>query len=533
VTTYEASDLVVIIPTRDRWPILQRTLRALSEQTCLGFAVVVVVDGLDQDPPSLPGVTVVVKEHGGPGAARNAGVARTEHPLVLFLGDDMIPERDFVARHLERHSMAPQSHVAVLGHSGWHPEAGSSPIHRWMDRSSTQFDYANIASDDAGWGRFYSSNVSLKRSLFVDVGGFDEDFIYYYEDLDLAYRLHEKGMQLLYEPRARTLHLHAYTLSSLQRRFEGIARGEWLMTKKHEWFTPFFEERVRVAAAHTSVSSIWPRIVDRVPPRAGSLRHWAEVHADRWYHQQLAPGFLSMWEAQQDLDELKRYLGDAYEEALLRTHVSAVEREHDIAEDETQFYRTSQMYLYDLTAFAMSGTKTPYHALIRDLVPRGAKLLDWGCGIGSDGLRLVERGYDVSFADFDSPSTRYLRWRLDERALTSVVYDIEKDDIPAGFDVAYSFDVIEHVDDPFAFLANLEKHADVVIVNFLEEDPSDTHLHHHLPIGALLDHAQRLGILRYRRFHGRSHVVAYRTAPASAPNRVRSLARRHVGRLLS
>src|SRR5439155_25895141 len=137
------------------------------------------------------------------------------------------------------------------------------------------------------------------------------------------------------------------------------------------------------------------------------------------------------------------------------------------------------MYLYDLTAFAMTGTKRPYHTVLRELLPRGSRLLDWGCGIGSDGLRLIDAGYDVAFADFDSPSTRYLRWRLEQRDVKASVYDIETDQIPAGFDAIYSFDVIEHIDDPFAFLTEMERHAVLVVVNFLEEDPHDTSLHYH------------------------------------------------------
>jgi GT2 family glycosyltransferase/SAM-dependent methyltransferase len=532
VREYGPADLAVVIPTRDRWDILQRTLDSLRTQTASGFETVVVVDGTDQKPPDLPGVKVIVKEHGGPGAARNAGVAATDRALVLFLGDDMIPEPDLIAHHVDRHRASPESQTAVLGHAGWHPEAGSGPIHKWMDRSSTQFDYQNITTEDAGWGRFYSCNVSLKRSLFVEAGGFDEDFVYYYEDLDFAYRLHENGMRLLYEPRAHTLHLHAYDLASLKRRFEGIARGEWLMARKHPWFTPFFAERIRAAASKPSASRIWPRIVDSIPASLASLRRRAEVRADIWYHQRLADGFLSAWDGQRDLEELKSYLGPAYDETLLRTHVAVVEKEFEAAGSDEAFYRTSQMYLYDLTAFAMTGTKRPYLALLRSLLPRGSRVLDWGCGVGSDGLRLIDAGYDVSFADFDSPSTRYLRWRLDQRDLRAPVYDIEVDEVPSGFDAIYAFDVIEHIEDPFAFLTEMERHAALVMVNLLEEDPNDTHLHHHLPIRDLLAHAQKRGIVHYQVFHGRSHMIAYRTTGVSATDRILGALRRRTGRLL-
>jgi hypothetical protein len=86
----------------------------------------------------------------------------------------------------------------------------------------------------------------------------------------------------------------------------------------------------------------------------------------------------------------------------------------------------------------------------------------------------------------------------------------------------FCFDVIEHIEDPFAFLATLERTASVVVVNFLEELPDDTHLHHHLPIGELVAYAARRGLLHYRVYHGRSHLVAYGTEAANALSGLRS-----------
>jgi 2-polyprenyl-3-methyl-5-hydroxy-6-metoxy-1,4-benzoquinol methylase len=242
----------------------------------------------------------------------------------------------------------------------------------------------------------------------------------------------------------------------------------------------------------------------------------------------LAATIEAEWNPARELDELQAYLGDGYDHERLTAHVDGVLREEAQAPDELTFYRTSEANLYDLTVFAMSPTKVPYHAVLRRLIPPGASLLDYGCGIGSDGLRLLEAGYRVTFADFDNPSTRYLRWRLRRRGLAADIADVD-DVVPGGFDAVYSFDVIEHTADPLAFLTILEAKARWVVVNFLEPIPDDIHVHKPLPVSSLVDHAARHPLGHYRRYHRRSHLVAYASRPARPVEAAEARARRAMG----
>ena len=528
-----AANLAVVIPTRERWPVLARTLAALRAQTVTGFEVNVVVDGRDEVIPDLGpvmgAVRVHVQDRGGPAPARNLGARSTDRPLILFLDDDMVATPTLVERHLAVHTAeggAPQ--VAVLGHVEWHPDHADAPLNRWLDETGFQFDFASINGREASFAHFFSANVSVDREFFLGAGGFDEDFTIYYEDIECGWRLHNAGMRLVYDREALAYHYQRYDAEGLSRRWARVARGERIMTTKAHWFEPFFHERFRAADNAPPVPRRWVAVADRWPAQVPMpARLASRVRVARM--QQFAPAFLDVWDGERDLDELRDYLGDRFDYEKLQRHHQLVEAEEEAALDEQAFYRTSEAYLYDLTVFAMSGTKTPYRRALRTVVRPGARLLDYGCGIGSDGLRLLENGYDVSFADFDNPSTQFLSWRLQHRGIDAPVYDVDHG-VPVGFDAVYCFDVIEHIEDPFAFLAELERHADIVAVNFLEPAAGDAHMHRPLPIGDLLRHATGKGLLHYRVYHGRSHLVIYRSSPATGlsavSDRVVGVARR-------
>jgi GT2 family glycosyltransferase len=293
-----AADLSVIIPTRNRGQKLRLTLEALAKQTESGFETIVVLDGIDQPAPEFAAVHVLDQAQAGPGVARNRGVAASNRPLVLFLNDDMVPRPDLVARHMSQHRRHGSSRVAVLGRVVWHTSVPRDRLHGWLGWSGALFDFPTgegLGGDDAGWTRFYSCNVSMRRELFVDTGGFDPDFRFDYEDLDLGYRLGQRGMRLLYEPQAVTEHLHTYDWPAVIRRYQSRASAERLMMAKHDWFAPWFYNQLSAAQSQRSVSRLWALAAQRVPDRPARLQLEVRRRADRYYRQRLAPAFLAAW----------------------------------------------------------------------------------------------------------------------------------------------------------------------------------------------------------------------------------------------
>jgi GT2 family glycosyltransferase len=209
----------IVIPTFNRLAALQRVLAALAQQwrpSGVELEVVVVDDGSGDGTTewlrssSAPASRVLTQANAGPAAARNRGVEAAGGELVLFLGDDTVPQPGWLAAHLEDHRLFDgDGALAVLGYTAF-PGAMDSPFRRYINEYGAQFGYALIADPCAvPFNFFYTSNVSLPRAEFLRHGGFREDFpAAAWEDIEFAYRAARQGLRIRYQPRARTLHEH-------------------------------------------------------------------------------------------------------------------------------------------------------------------------------------------------------------------------------------------------------------------------------------------------------------------------------------
>ena len=484
-----AADLAVVIPTQNRWSVLERTVRALRAQSAAGAEIVVVVD-TGADPPSwLEGCRVLMRRGSGVGAARNTGTEATARPVVVFLGDDTIPEPDLLARHLAVHRRRPEAEVGVLGLVEWHPEVARGRLQRWLDWSGTQFDYRTIVGEEAGWGRLYSSNVSLKREFLLGNGGFDEDFLFGYEDIELGLRLHGKGLRLLFEPAARVWHVHRYVWPAIEGRFRLVGGGEYLMTRKHPAFAPFFLEKL-TTRGRVAPGSVWPWVVDHVPEgRDWRLRRTAEAHADWWYSKRLTPAFMAGWRAAEEIDDHRRLAepGEVWGTGAAAEPEGAFETYLRLADDIAR-----------------------QHRYLGELVPLlgGRRILCASSGSLTVGLELLERGYDVTFADESERGREMARRRLKFRGHPARVCALEEIEPSDRFDGVLAFH-LEALTDPTGALELLEEHGALLAV----AAPGVGGANRPLSTPDLVRRARRRGVVRHRSDPSGRDVLVYRGRP--------------------
>jgi GT2 family glycosyltransferase len=234
----------VVIPTFNRCQTLTSVLEALASQVegrPLAVEAVVVDDGsTDGTWPTLRawrgGLPLVAlrQENAGPARARNRGTAAASGEIVLFLGDDTIPQPGWLEHHLEEHRIHRRASLAVLGYTSF-PALDDTPFLRWINEFGAQFGYLLIErGDQLPFNFFYTSNISLPRRVLLDLGGFREDFpAAAWEDTELAYRAVASGLRLLYQPRARVEHRHRILPRTFRRRQRTAGRSAAIFAALH------------------------------------------------------------------------------------------------------------------------------------------------------------------------------------------------------------------------------------------------------------------------------------------------------------
>jgi len=195
----------LIILTYRRNYLLERQLQALAPWHG-AFAQVIVVDNAGEPPASevcerYPWVTLVRAPRNLGAAGRNLGFAAVRSDYVVTLDDDVVDLKlehlATLARLFEDRSVACINFRIV--------EEGTGRLVNWVHHreASTSADQT-FATYEITEGA-----VAFRRECLEVVGGYPESFFLAHEGPDLAFRLMDRGWQVIYNPEVTVTHLFA------------------------------------------------------------------------------------------------------------------------------------------------------------------------------------------------------------------------------------------------------------------------------------------------------------------------------------
>jgi GT2 family glycosyltransferase/glycosyltransferase involved in cell wall biosynthesis len=170
---------------------------------------------------AVPGVEVV--ESGanlGFAGGCNVGVRHATGTVLAFLNNDARPHRDWVTAAVDVLKAEPTvAAVAskVLDWDGEHidfVDAGLTWFGMGYKRHAGQPD---DGSHDVAKDVLFATGSAMfvRTEVYKKLGGFDERFFMFYEDVDLGWRLNLRGWRVRYEPRSLTYHRHHASMSKV------------------------------------------------------------------------------------------------------------------------------------------------------------------------------------------------------------------------------------------------------------------------------------------------------------------------------
>jgi GT2 family glycosyltransferase len=214
------SVLSIIIVTWNSAAYLPRCLASLEEQTFQDFEIIIVdngssdgfVDGVEEKYSKLDFRIEKLGENTGFTVANNIGARMAKGKWIALLNGDAFPEPEWLENLVKAAEAYPNACFSSRQIQANNPDFldGEGDLYRaigFAKRINYNIPVYPAGEDMAEIFSPCAAAALYPRQAFLDVGGFDEDFFSYYEDVDLGFRLRLHGLQAYYLPTAVVHHV--------------------------------------------------------------------------------------------------------------------------------------------------------------------------------------------------------------------------------------------------------------------------------------------------------------------------------------
>ena len=211
----------VIVVNHNGAAVLPRCLDALAAQTFRGFELILVdnasidtsLAAVEANPPAVPSLRILRLERNlGFAAANNLAARQANGRWLALLNNDAFPAstwlEELLAAARRRPDCASFASRLLKAHQPELLDGAGDILHtsglgwrRGANQPAASFGLEEDVFSACAAAALYD------KELFLQLGGFDEDFVSYHDDLELGFRLRLLGKGCLYAPRAVVEHV--------------------------------------------------------------------------------------------------------------------------------------------------------------------------------------------------------------------------------------------------------------------------------------------------------------------------------------
>jgi len=200
---------------------LHPCLSTLLKKSVQGFEVVLVDNGSSDESTTslkqqLPNLNITIHSLGnnlGFATANNIGARMAKGRWLALLNADAFPEPDWLEKLVKAAEKNPEysffSSRQIQANNPEYLDGAGDAYHisglAW--RNGYNHSSAEYGHEPKEVFSACAAAALISRDVFLEMGGFDEDFFSYFEDVDLGFRLRLMGKKCLYVPDAIVHHV--------------------------------------------------------------------------------------------------------------------------------------------------------------------------------------------------------------------------------------------------------------------------------------------------------------------------------------
>jgi O-antigen biosynthesis protein len=229
VAQQRAPRISVVVCTYNGARTIRGTLEGLSSLPYPDYEVIVVDDGSTDDTAEIAqayDVRLVRTENRGLSSARNTGLAAATGEIVAYIDDDAYPDPHWLT-YLAA-TFQSTDHAGVGGPNT--PPPGDGPVAECVANAPGGPIHVLISDSEAE--HIPGCNMAFRRSCLEAIGGFDAQFRAAGDDVDVCWRIRDRGWTLGFNPAAVVWHHRRNSVRAYWRQQLGYGRAEALLEKK-------------------------------------------------------------------------------------------------------------------------------------------------------------------------------------------------------------------------------------------------------------------------------------------------------------
>jgi O-antigen biosynthesis protein len=221
----------VVVCAYNAEPTMRECLESLTKLSYPSYEAVIVDDGSNDHTGAIadeyPQFKTIHQSNCGLSAARNVGMAAATGDIIAYLDSDAVADPDWLTYLAWKFKST--DHVGVGGPNLPPPEEG------WLANcvASAPGSPTHILLDDETAEHIPGCNMAFQKEALAAVGGFDTSYTAAGDDVDICWRLQERGHTIGFSPAAIVWHHRRKTIKSYLKQQMGYGKAEAMLLQKH------------------------------------------------------------------------------------------------------------------------------------------------------------------------------------------------------------------------------------------------------------------------------------------------------------